>query len=296
MNSDLRLVRNKLKKVTKVNTNVDMSKNCTFGIGGKASILVEPLSVEELIKIMDIVGAYHVKYLVVGNSSNILYNSEGYDGVVIKMTRFNRLEFHGKTIVAHAGVNLTTLIKESVNRGLKGLEDGFLIPATVGGAVKMNASAFDFKTENCIESVLALVDGKIQLYTKDECKFGYRTNIFKEGDIILRVQFKLEKGVKKELKSRLEEIVELRKLKLNNTKSAGCVFKNPLGYSAGQLIEDAGLKGLTIGGAKISTKHANIIENINNATSEDVKALIKLVVDKIKELYNIDMEMEIKNY
>ena len=296
MNSDLRLVKNKLKKVTKVNLKVDLSKNCTFKIGGRASIVVEPTSVEELLRILDIVNTYHAKYLVVGNASNILFDSNGYDGVIIKTTKFNKIEFHGKSVIAYAGANLTTLIKESVDRGLKGLEDGFLIPATVGGAVKMNASAFNFKTEHCIESVLALVDGKIRLYSKEECKFGYRTNIFKEGDIILRVQFNLEKGDKKQLKSRLQEIVELRKLKLNNYPSAGCVFKNPTGYMVGKLIEDAGLKGFAFGGAMVSPKHANIITNIGGATSDEVKNVIRVIKERIKELYNIDLEMEIKIY
>jgi len=234
--------------------------------------------------------------LVVGNASNILFDSKGYDGVIIKTTKFNRIEFHGKSVIAYAGANLTTLIKECVDRGLKGLEDGFLIPATVGGAVKMNASAFEFKTETKIDSVLALVDGKIRLYSKEECKFGYRTNIFKDGDIILRVQFNLEKGDKKELKSRLNEIVELRKLKLNKYPSAGCVFKNPVGYSAGQLIEDAGLKGFAVGGAMVSPKHANIITNIGGATSDNVKSLISIILTRVKQLYNIDLEFEIKIY
>jgi len=296
MNSDLKLVQSKLKKITKVSKNVDVSKFCTFKIGGITPILVEPKTIEELIKTIDVLDTCKVKYLIVGNCSNILFNSDGFDGVIIKMTSFNHIDFHGKSVIAEAGVNLTQLIKECTDRGLGGLEDGYLIPATVGGAVRMNASAFNFKTETHIDSVIALVDGKIREFSKDECEFGYRTNIFKDGDIILRVQFNLEKSDKKQLKSRLNEIIELRKLKLNNLPSAGCVFKNPVGYSTGQLIEDSGLKGYSIGGAMISNKHANIITNCGGATSQDVENLIKLIKSTIKKLYNIDLELEIKIY
>lgn len=296
MNSDLKLVESKLKKIVKISKNADLSKFCTFKIGGKAKFLIEPKSVEELIKTIDVLNTYKVKYLVVGNCSNVLFKSSGYNGVIIKMTEFKHIEFHGKKVIAESGVSLTQLIKECVDRGLKGLEDGYLIPATIGGAVRMNASAFNFKTETCIDSVLAFVDGKIREYSKNECKFGYRTNIFKDGDIILRVQFNLEKGEKKQLKSRLNEILELRKQKLNNLPSAGCVFKNPIGYSAGQLIEDACFKGYSIGGAMVSNKHANIITNCGGATSEDVENLIDLIIKTVKRLYNIDLELEIKIY
>lgn len=296
MGSDLTKVCKKLKKYTKVFTKVDLSKKCTFGIGGRAKIWVEPNGVDELIKILDIVKEHKVKYIVIGNASNILFNSEGFEGVVIKMTKFNHYEIHGTKVVANAGVNLSLLIKDCVSHGLKGLEDGYLIPATIGGAVKMNASAFEFKTSDYISSVLALVDDKIKLYSKEDCNFGYRSNIFKDGDIVLRVQFDLERGDKKKLQDRLKEIIELRKLKISNTPSAGCIFKNPIGYSAGQLIEEAGFKGYKLGGAMVSNAHANIIYNMGGATSDDVKNLIQLITDKVKQLFNIELEMEIKNY
>ena len=296
MNSDLKLVQSKLKKITKVSKNVEISKICTFKIGGTTPMLIEPKTIEELIKTIDILDTYKVKYLIVGNCSNILFDSDGFDGAIIKMTSFNHIDFYGKTVIAESGVNLSQLIKECVDRGLSGLEDGYLIPATIGGAVRMNASAFNFKTETCIDSVLALVDGKIKEFSKEECRFGYRTNIFKDGDIILRVQFNLERFDKKQLKSRLNEIIELRKLKLNNLPSAGCVFKNPIGYSAGQLIEEASLKGYAIGGAMVSNKHANIITNCGGATSHDVKNLINLIKSTVKRLYDIDLELEIKIY
>ena len=219
MNSDLRHVYSKLKKITKVEKNVELSKNCTFQIGGKAKIVVEPSGVEELVKILDIINVYRIKFIVVGNASNILFNSEGYDGVIIKMTRFNRIQFHGKSVIAYAGVNINTLIKESVARGLKGLEDGYLIPATVGGAVKMNASSSNFKTSDVVESVLVLSDGKIKLLNNEECEFGYRKSIFKDDDVILRVQFKLEKGDKKALKERIIRMAKTAILTLSLMRS-----------------------------------------------------------------------------
>jgi len=296
MGSDLAKVYKKLKKFTKVYKKIDLSKKCTFQIGGRAKIFAEPGTVEELLKILNVLKTYNVKYVIIGNASNILFNSSDFDGVVIKMSRFNHYEIHGTKVIADAGVNLSQLIKDSVNHGLSGLEDGYLIPATVGGAVRMNASAFQFSTGENISSVLALVDGKIRLYSKEDCQFGYKSNVFKDGDIILRAQFDLFRGDKKQLQTRLKEIIELRKLKINNTPSAGCIFKNPKGYSAGQLIENAGFKGYKLGGAMVSENHANIIYNVGGATSDDVKTLIRIITEKVKDLYNIELEMEIKNY
>ena len=292
--SNLNNVLSKLKKITKVEKNVDLSKNSTFQVGGKARIVVFPSGVEELLKIIEILQQCKVKFTIIGNASNVLFSSDGYDGVVIKMTRFNRVEFHGKSVLAYAGANLNTVIVESVNRGLKGLEDGYLIPATVGGAVKMNASSSNFLASDVVESVLVLSDGKIKLLNNTECEFGYRKSVFKDDDFILRVQFKLEKGDKKQLKERLKEIVEYRKSIVPTLPSAGCVFKNPVGYSAGQLIEEANLKGYSIGGAMVSPKHSNIIINCGRATSDDIKSLINHIKSEIKRLYDIELELEIK--
>lgn len=294
MNSNLKNVLSKLKKITKVEKNVDLSKNCTFQIGGKASIVVEPSGIEEILKVFDVLNQYKVKFMIVGNSSNILYDSKGFDGVIIKMTRINHIEFHGKSVIAHAGANLNSLILESVNRGLKGLEDGYLIPATVGGAVKMNASSSNFVTSNVVESVLVYSDGKIKLLSNSECGFEYRKSAFKDTDVILRVQFKLEKGDKKALKTRLKEIVECRKSIVPKLPSAGCIFKNPIGYSAGKLIEEADLKGYSIGGAMVSPKHANIITNCGGATSDDVRDLIEHVKSEVSRQFDIKLELEIK--
>lgn len=294
MNSNLRNVLSKLRKVTRVEKNVDLSKNSTFKIGGKASIVVEPSGVEEILKIIDILTTYKVKYLVVGNASNILYDDGGYDGVIIKTHRLNHIEFHGTNVIAYAGVNINTLVHESVNRGLGGLEDAYLIPATIGGAVKMNASSSKFVASDVVDSVLVYSDGKIKLLSNSECEFGYRQSIFKDTDIILRVQFKLHKADKTELKNRLKEIVDYRNTIVPKLPSAGCVFKNPIGYSAGKLIEEADLKGYSIGGAMISNKHANIITNCGGASSEDVKNLIKHIRSEVKRLFDINLELEIK--
>lgn len=294
MSSKLNIALKKLKKITKAEKNVDLSKNSTFQIGGKASVVVEPSSLEEIIKIFEVVRDFNLKFAVVGNASNILFSSNGFDGIIIKMTRFNRVEFHGKKVIAYAGANLNSIILESVSKGLKGLEDGYLIPATVGGAVKMNASSSNFKMSNVVESVLVYSDGKIKLLKKDECGFGYRQSCFKDGDVIIQVELALEKSDKLQLKNRLQEIVEYRKTIVPNLPSAGCVFKNPVGYSAGKLIEEANLKGYSIGGAMISPKHANIITNCGGATSDDVINLIEHAKNYVKKLYDVSLELEIK--
>ena len=294
MNSNLKNVLSKLKRVTKVEKNVDLRKNSTFKVGGRASIVVEPSGLEEILKIFEIINQHKVKFMVVGNASNILFSDLGYDGVIIKTTRLNRIEFHGTKVIAFAGVNINTLITESVNRGLKGLEDAYLIPATIGGMVKMNASSSNFVTANVVDSVLVYSDGKIKLLENSDCGFGYRTSNFKDTDIILRVQLNLEKGDKLQLKNRLQEVLEYRNSIVPKLPSAGCVFKNPVGYSAGKLIEDAELKGYSVGGAMVSPKHANIIVNCGNASSGDIEALIEHIRSEIRRLYDIELELEIK--
>ena len=284
-------VINVLKKFTKMHPKAQLKDYTTFKIGGKA-VVVEPQSVEELVKVIDTLKTFNTKYFVLGNGSNVLFSSSGYDGIIISMKNFNRIEIHGTKVIAGAGATLNSVIKASVDKGLKGMEDGFLIPGTVGGAVKMNASAYNYKTSDVVSGVLVLRDYKITLLSNNDCNFGYRHSNIKDGDIILRVQFNLTHSHKKELKQRLNEILQLRQNKIKYP-SAGSVFKNANGYFAGQLIDQLGLKGLKQGGAMVSHEHANVIVNLGNATSDDVLNLIKQIQNKIKESYDIDLQTEI---
>lgn len=297
MNSNFNYVFSKLKKMCK-NTykNVKLCEISSFKIGGRAKVLVEPGSLEEIIKIMDFISSRNIKYFVVGNCTNLLFADTGYNGVIIKISSaFSHIEKIGNSIIVDAGVSLNAVTIFATENGLKGMEDAIGIPGAVGGAVSMNAGAYDFKISNTVKSVVALVDGKIKLLNNAECKFGYRQSMFKNMEcIILRVEFALQKGKKIELKQRQTEIMERRKSNQPLSQpSAGCVFKNPDGISVARLIEQQGLKGYSIGGAMVSTKHSNFIVNSGGASSSDVLRLIEHIKNEIKINCNIELETEI---
>lgn len=297
MGNNFGVVFSQLKKMCRVSQkNADLSAISSFGIGGRAKILLEPESLEEIIKIIDYVSRREIKYQVVGNSTNILYSDAGFCGVVIKVSnRFGYIEMRDGCVVADSGASLSAVTAFAIDHGLGGLEDGFGIPGTIGGAVVMNAGAYGFKIENVVKSVIALVDGKIKIFNNSECGFGYRKSVFKNtNSIVLRVELNLDKSDKKSLITRRDEILKRRSLSQPiGKRSAGSVFKNPDGLSVGRLIEESGLKGVSFGGAMVSEKHANFIVNMTNATAKDVLTLIDRIKKEIFDRYNIRLEEEI---
>lgn len=299
MNSNFNYVFSKLKKMCK-NTykNVKLCDISSFKIGGRAKVLVEPSSLEEIIKVMDFISSRNIKYFVVGNCTNLLFADEGYNGVIVKISAgLSHIEKMGNSIIADAGASLNAVTLFATDNGLKGMEDAIGIPGAVGGAVTMNAGAYNFRINSVVKSVVVFMDGKIKLLNNADCKFGYRQSVFKTNKcIILRVEFALEKGKKSQLKQRQTEIMECRRANQPLSQpSAGCVFKNPDGLSVARLIDEMGMKGYSIGGAMISTKHANFIVNAGGATSDDVQRLVEHVKSEIKTNCNIDLETEIIN-
>lgn len=297
MNNNFNYVYPKLKKMCRcVNKNVPLADMSSFKIGGKAKLVAEPESLEEIIKVVGFLSEKQIKHYVVGNCTNLLFCDDVFEGVVVKISnRFNQVEFFGKSVVAYAGASLSGLCVATTEKGLSGMEDAFGIPGTVGGAVVMNAGAYGFKMSDVVADVLALVDGKIKLFTNADCKFGYRQSVFKNsGAIILRVQFSLDCSKKAELIERREEVKAKRLVSQPITQhSAGSVFKNPDGLSVAKLIDESGLKGYAFGGAMVSEKHANFIVNAGGAKAKDVLMLIEIIKTTIKKDYNLDLETEI---
>ncbi len=297
MNSNFNFVFSKLKKMCGlVLKNVNLKEFSSFKIGGKCKIWVEPESLEEIVRIITFLNEKQIKYMVVGNCTNLLFSSGGYDGVVVRLgAKYSHLDEFGTTLIASAGLGLSALAYRAGELGLSGLEDAFGIPGSVAGALVMNASAYGFKMENLVTSVVAIKNGKITMFTASECGFGYRKSIFQDPNIIvLKVEFKLKKGKKSEILEHMAQIKELRASRQPlNQPSAGCVFKNPDGVSVARLIEDAGLKGYAIGGAMVSPKHSNFIVNAGSATSDDVLNLIDHIKKIIKQDYNIDLQTEV---
>lgn len=283
--------------IGKIDTNVSLKKCTTYRVGGIAKYIAYPKNTESLVKLIKYLKNKNIKYKILGNGSNLLFSDKEYNGVLIKLSEFDDLEFIGKTkLRVGAGYNLIKLSLVTAKKGLTGLEFASGIPGTVGGSVFMNAGAYKSDMGYVVESVKVLTpDEKIISLENKEMDFHYRTSFLKKHPdyICLEVIIKLNKGKKESI----EEVIKDRRQRRLASQpleypSAGSVFRNPEDNFAGKLIEDSGLKGKKHGGAMISSKHANFIVNYKNATADDVKYLIELAHDKVKENYNIDLKIE----
>ncbi len=271
--------------------NEPMSKHTTFKTGGVADFLVIPQSKEEMIALLKL----NVPKTIIGNGSNLLVKDGGIRGLVIKTTGLNHYQIQEEMMIAQSGVYLSKLAQEAKEHSLTGLEFACGIPGTLGGAVMMNASAYGGETANVVvETEYADFEGNVHRVTDHQ--FGYRRSRFTGSDaIILESKLQLAKGNYDEIDAKMQEFMKSRNAKQPIEKpSAGSTFKRPEGYFAGKLIEDAGLKGFKIGGAKVSEKHAGFIINDGGATSTDILALIQYVQDKVKNEFGVDLEPEIK--
>lgn len=284
----------KLKKIVKngkVLKNEPLKNHTSFRIGGKAKFVVMPSSFEELINLLMYLNQKNVKYYVLGNGTNVLASDNGFKGVVIKLTLLNQIRLYKTYLQVFCGASLSAVCLFLRQHDLGGFEDAFGIPGTIGGAVKMNASAYNFETGKLVLGVLAIIDGTVKYLNHDECGFGYRKSMFKNA-IILSVDFAITKGCNAK---RMEEVIALRKtFQPLNLPSAGSVFKRADGVPVSKMLDELGFKGKSVGGAKVSEKHAGFIVNFNNATEHDVKKLIAEIKAEVYKTKGIILEEEIK--
>lgn len=274
-----------------------MSSHTTFKIGGKADYLITVDTKAELIEALSACKDNNIPYMMLGNGSNLLISDDGIEGAVIALSgEFKEISVDGDAITAGAGAKLSKLCTVALDNSLGGLEFAYGIPGSVGGAVYMNAGAYGGEMKDVVSSVTALTrNGELRTYAADELALGYRTSIFKaNGDIILYSKYKLHSDSKEAIKARMDDFMHRRVTKQPlEYPSAGSVFKRPEGAFAGTLIEQCGLKGKTIGGARVSEKHAGFIINIGSATCDDVMDLVKLVQDTVKAETGYFLEREI---
>ena len=284
------------KKIGDVDVEVSLAKYTTYRVGGIAKILVHPKNVDKLVELMEIINREKIKYFVLGNGSNVLFSDKTYEGIIIKLDNFDNLEIEDNIITVGAGYNLVKLSNEVAKLGLAGLEFASGIPGTLGGAVFMNAGAYNSEMKNVVKSVKVLTpDLKIINLSNSEMEFDYRKSFMQnnKGYICIEATLKLIHGDK----DLLMDIIKDRKLKRRRTQpleypTAGSVFRNPDSMFAGKLIEDLGLKDFQIGGAKISPKHANFIINTGNATASDIKEIIDIIKEKVYDKYKIKLRVE----
>ena len=276
--------------------NVSLKKYNTYRLDVKCNYLVFPKDIDEIVKLISFLKENNYKYLVLGNGSNVIFKNNRYNGVVIKLSKLDKIEFDGDKVVVGAGVALSKLANMAINNSLSGLEFSVSIPGEIGASVSMNAGAYNESFSDVFVSAKVLTP-KLEIIelTNEDMDFSYRNSFIKKNKdyIVLEVVLKLKPGNKEEMNA----VIEKRFAKRKATQpleypSAGSVFRNPEGMYAGKLIEDANLKGYSIGGAMISDMHANFIVNKDNATGEDIINLINLAKDKVKENNNIDLYLE----
>ena len=285
----------KISKICNWEKNQDLKQYCSIKIGGSADYICFPKSVRQVKKLVCFLTKLKIKYFIIGNGTNLIFSSKGYNGVIICLKILNRILIKDNTLTCYAGASLFYVNQICEKIGLSGLEFSYGIPGTVGGATVMNCGAFNGEMKDVIKSVLVLKGNKISYLKKEQINFSYRkTSLLNNGYVVLKATFKLKKEQSEIIKQRQQEILSKR---INSqpygTLNAGSVFKRKNGESAGKYIDKLGLKGVKIGDVEISTKHANFFINKNNATSDDVANAVSFVKEKVKNEFNLSLEEEI---
>lgn len=280
--------------------NQPMSALTTFGIGGPCEVCLFPESESSFFSVLSFLsdGGYPFRFL--GNGSNLLVSDEGIRGAVLSTRGLSHIEYSGTAVTAGAGTLLSGLIKTVGEKGIGGFEALFGIPATLGGALYMNAGAFSHTVASFVESVRCYSPAERRVFTlsADECEFAYRHSRFqKSGELILSATLKGKRRDPAEIKAETDEIARKRKEKQPlHQKSAGSTFLRPSQGYAGAFIEGAGLKGFRLGNAAVSDKHAGFIVNLGGATANEVRALIALVKERVFEAFDVTLCEEIEDW
>ena len=275
-----------------------MKNHTTFKIGGNADFVVFPENEEQIIALLNLSKSENIPVTVLGNGSNILVGDDGIEGLVIIIGKnMKKAEICGTTVKAQCGILLSRLAGLIYENSLTGFEFASGIPGSLGGALYMNAGAYGEELCAIVEDVTFIdKDNNIKTIKGCECDFGYRRSIFMENEaIITSCTLSLKKGNKEDIKAKTEDLKERRFSKQPLDKpSAGSTFKRPTGHFAGTLIEQAGLKGYTVGGAQISEKHAGFVVNTGNATAKDVLAVMEHAKKTVFEKFGVTLCPEVK--
>ncbi len=269
----------------------------SFQIGGPADFMLTVETIDEVAAAMSAAHRAGVRAFCLGAGTNLLVSDRGVRGLVLRLgARFRNIVIDGTSVAAGAAAEFGVLVETVVDHGLGGLEFGEGIPGTVGGGLVMNAGAFGGEMARVVTLVHGVtIEGEPRTLTKDDVKFAYRRSKLPPGFVITRVDFQLERGNRDTLRARVQELREKRAARQpRGVPNAGSIFKNPPGTFAGRLLEGAGLKGARMGGAAFSEKHANFIVNLGGARAEDVRALIELARERVKQQSGISLEPEVK--
>lgn len=277
--------------------NEDMDTHTTFRVGGPARFMLIIETIDELSKIVKYLNTIRREFFLLGNGSNLLVSDKGYDGIVLRLSgEFANLSVSGEKITSGAAAQLSAVARAAADNSLTGMEFAAGIPGSVGGAMVMNAGAFGGDMSMIVESVQIMDEnGEILTLENETMEFGYRSSVVKGSKyIVINVTFKLSQGVHDEIVATMNDIAEKRRQKQPlEYPSAGSTFKRPEGYFAGKLIMDAGLRGFSIGGARVSDKHCGFVINQGNASAADIYDVICQVQERVKDKFGVDLEREV---
>ena len=287
----------KIYNEAQIQLDAKMSEHIYFKVGGPVDILLTPNNIQQVREAIKICKENEIPFYVIGNGSNLLIKDGGIRGVVIKLCELNQIERVGNRITAECGALLKDVSTAATEGALAGFQFACGIPGSVGGAVFMNAGAYDGEISFVIESAQVLDDNQeIKVLSKDELNLGYRQSVvMQKGYIVLSATFALIPGDKEKIQARVDELTKRREERQPlEYPSAGSTFKRPEGHFAGKLIEDAGLKGFTVGGACVSEKHAGFVINKENGTAKDVLGVINHVKEEVKSQFGVDLYPEVR--
>ena len=277
--------------------NEDMDMHTTFRVGGPAKYLIYVDDEDQLAKLARFLNITGKDYFLLGNGSNLLVSDKGYDGIILKLSgRFNEVRVEGNRIYAGAAALLSQVARCAADNSLAGMEFAAGIPGSLGGAMVMNAGAFDGEMKMITESVTVMNEsGELMTLDNDTMEFGYRTSVIKNSKyIVTSAVLKLAEGNKEDILNQINELNAKRREKQPlEYPSAGSTFKRPEGFFAGKLIMDAGLRGFSIGGAGVSNKHCGFVVNKGNASAADVYDVICQVQETIKDKFDVKLEREV---
>lgn len=274
-----------------------MSRHTTFQVGGEAECLIDIASEEVLVKLLKYLNIIEIPYFILGNGSNLLVSDKGYDGVILRIgNKMSGIKVEGDRITAQAGALLSRVAKTAYEHSLTGLEFASGIPGSLGGAIVMNAGAYDGEMSRVVETVKVMnKEGEIMVLDNESMEFSYRNSIIRNRPfIVLEAVLRLQPGEQSEIKNKMDDFAERRREKQPlEYPSAGSTFKRPEGYYAGKLIMDAGLRGYRIGSAQVSEKHCGFIINLGNAEASDIFELIQEIQERVKNQFDVSLEREL---
>ena len=293
-------IEKELNKLGELAINKKISELTTIRIGGTAKYLIYPYNYLTLNQIIRLLNQENIDYKLFGKGSNILASDKNYNGCIIRLDRyFNDFYIQDECIIAESGTSIIYLAQQAAKNGLSGLEFASGIPATLGGCLYMNAGAYNKSMSDIVEEVLVFENDEFKWISNDKCSFSYRHSYFQSHPniIIIAAKIKLSKGNTQEIldlmENRRKRRIETQPL---DKPSCGSTFKNPVDGPVWKYIDDLGLRGFKIGGCQISCKHTNFIINDNNAKAQDYFDLVKLVRERCKNQYDINLEIEVEYF